>query len=224
MRTLRLAPFVVGAALLAVLAFAQPAAEKADLLNFAKGDLPNDTGSDKKTYSLADQPDLGKCLKVEFPAGDSVGVRLAKVTDWKRYATLEFDALNPGKEDVIFGFNVAHRRSTNYQTRVEMPFTLKPGKNHVRLGIDEMANVNGSAPDLAHVTRWFIASQSDKPVTAYFGNITLEGGEAAAAPAAPAVGPAPNTAYRVQGTVGDLKVDLLITPVPLKAPAAPPGP
>jgi len=192
MRTLRLAPFVVGAALLAVTALAEPPAETADLLNFAKGDLPNDTGSDKKTYSLADQPDLGKCLKVEFPAGDSVGVRLARVTDWKRYATLEFDAFNPGKEDLKFGFNVAHRRSTNYQTRVEMPFTLKPGKNRVRLGIDEMANVNGSAPDLAHVTRWFIASQSDKPVTAYFGNITLEGGEAAAAPAAPAQRPRPN--------------------------------
>src|SRR6185437_308935 len=91
-----------------------------------------------------------------------------------------------------------------------------------RLGIDEMVNVNGSAPDLAHVTRWFIASQSDKPVTAYFGNITLEGGAAAAAPAAPAGGPAPNTAYRIQGTIGDLKVDLLITPVLLKTLAAPP--
>lgn len=222
MRALRLAAFGFGAAVLAVTAFAQPPAEKADLLNFARGDLPNDTGSDKKTYSLADQPELGKCLKVEFPAGDSVGVRLAKVTDWKRYATLEFDAFNPGQEVVKFGFNVAHRRSTTYQTRVEMPFTLKPGKNHVRLGIDEMANVNGSAPDLAHVTRWFIASQSDRPVTAYFGNISLEGGEAAAAPAAPAGGPAPNTAYRVEGFVGNLKIDLLITPVPLRAPAAPP--
>ncbi len=223
MRTLRLAPFVVGAALLAVTAFAQPPAEKADLLNFANGDLPNDTGSDQKTYSLADQPDLGKCLKVEFPAGDSVGVRLAKVADWKRYATLEFDAFNPGKEDVKFGFNVAHRRSTNYQTRIETPFTLKPGKNHVRLGIDEMANVNGSAPDLAHVTRWFIASQSDRPVTAYFGNISPGRRRGGRRPAASAGGLAPNTAYRVQGTIGDLKVDLLITPVPLKAPAAPPA-
>ena len=222
MRTLRLAPFVAGAALLALAAFAQPPAEKADLMNFTKGQLPSDTGSDKQFYSIVDQPDLGKALKVDFPPGDSFGDRSAKVTDWKRYASVEFDAVNPGKENVKFGFNVAHRRSTNYQTRVEMPFTLKPGKNHVRLGIDEMANVNGSAPDLAHVTRWFIASQSDKPVAAYFGAITLEGGEADAAPAAPAGGPAPNTAYRVQGTIGDLKVDLLITPVPLKAPAAPP--
>jgi hypothetical protein len=29
-----------------------------------------------------------------------------------------------------------------------------------------MANVYGSAPDLAHLTRWIIASQADKPVTA----------------------------------------------------------
>ena len=94
-------------------------------------------------------------------------------------------------------------------------WALSESPNLVRIGIDEMANVNGSAPDLAHVTRWFIASQSDKPVAAYFGAITLEGGEADAAPAAPAVGPAANTAYRIQGTIGDLKVDLLITPVPL---------
>ncbi|MFO0966949.1 MAG: hypothetical protein U0793_15355 [Gemmataceae bacterium] len=220
MRTLHFAP-LIGVALLVGAAFAQPPAEKVDLLNFAKGDLPNDTGSDKKTYSLADQPGLGKCLKVDFPAGDSVGVRLAKVTDWKRYATVEFDAFNPGKNDIKFGFNVAHRRSTNYHTRIEAPFTLKPGKSRVRLGIDEMVNVNGSAPDLAHVTRWFIASQSDKPVTAYFGAITLEGGEAAAAPVAPAGGLPANTAFRVQGTIGDLKVDLLITPVPLKAPSPP---
>ena len=43
MRTLRLAPLAIGAALLAVTAFAQPPAEKPVLLNFAKGDLPNDT-------------------------------------------------------------------------------------------------------------------------------------------------------------------------------------
>ena len=134
MRTLHFAP-LIGVALLVGAAFAQPPAEKVDLLNFAKGDLPNDTGSDKKTYSLADQPGLGKCLKVDFPAGDSVGVRLAKVTDWKRYATVEFDAFNPGKNDIKFGFNVAHRRSTNYHTRIEAPFTLKPGKSRVRLGI-----------------------------------------------------------------------------------------
>jgi hypothetical protein len=207
---------LVGAALLTVTAFGQTPSEKADLMNFAKGQTPSDTGSDKKIYALEEQSDLGKALKVDFPAGDSFGDRSAKVTDWKRFAAVEFDAVNPGKENLKFGFNVAHRRSTSYQTRVEVPFTLKPGKNHVRLGIDEMSNVNGSAPDLAHVTRWYIASQSDKAVTAYFGNITLEGGEAAPATAPAVGGPAPNVAYQVKGTIGDLKVDLLITPIPLK--------
>jgi hypothetical protein len=207
-------------ALLAVTAFAQAPSEKADLLNVQKGQTPSDTGSDKKFYSLVDHPDLGKALKVEFPPGDSFGDRSSKVADWKRYAAVEFDAVNPTKETLKFALNVAHRRSTSYQTRVEVPFTLKPGKNHVRLGTDEMANVNGSAADLAHVTRWYVVAQTDKPVTIFFSNITLEGGEAAAAPAAG--GPAPNVAYRVQGTIGDLKVDLLITPVPLKGPAAAP--
>jgi hypothetical protein len=211
----RLTALVAVVALLGLTALAQAPAEKADLMNFANGHLPNDTGSDKQIYSLAEHPDLGKALKVEFPPGDSFGDKSAKVTDWKRYATLEFDAVNPGKDTLKFGFNIAHRRSTNYQTRIEMPFTLKAGKNHIRLGIDEMANVNGSAPDLAHVTRWYVATQNDKPATVYFGNITLEGGEAAPAPAAGG-GPAPNVAYKVQGTIGDLKVDLLITPVPLQ--------
>ena len=188
----RIAALIACTALLSVAAFAQPSAEKADLMNFAKGQLPTDTGSDKKFYSLVDHPDLGKALKVEFPPSDSFGDRAAKVTDWKRYAAVEFDAFNPEKESIKFGFNVPHRRTTSFQTRVEVPFTLKPGKNQVRLGIDEMSNINGSAPDLAHVTRWYIASQSDKPVTVYFGNITLEGGEAAPAAAPAAAAAAPN--------------------------------
>src|SRR5262249_23545042 len=62
-----------------------------------------------------------------------------------------------------------------------------------------------------------------KEGTVYLGRRAREGGEAAPAAAPAAGGPAPNVAYRVQGTIGDLKVDLLITPIPLKGSAlAPP--
>jgi len=221
LKTPRTASLILGAVLLTVTALAQAPSEKAVLLDFQKGQLPTDTGSDKKIYSLVEHPDLGKALKVEFPPGDSFGDRQSKVADWKRYAAVEFDAVNAGKETLKFGLNVAHRRSTGYQTRVEVPFSLKPGTNHVRIGIDEMANVNGSAPDLAHVTRWYIAAQTSQAETVYFGNITLEGGEAAPAPGSAVGGPAPNVAYHVKGTIGELKVDLLITPVPLKGSVTP---
>jgi hypothetical protein len=214
---------LLAAALIAASAIGQAPSEKADLIDFKKGQLPTDTGSDKKFYSVVDHAEIGKALKVDFPAGDSVGDRQTRVADWKRYATVEFDAFNPGKEDHKFGFNVAHRRSSSFQTRVEVPFVLKPGKNHVRLAIDEMVNVNGSAPDMAHVTRWFIAEASSKACTVYLGNITLEGGEPTPAPLpAGGFGLPANTAFKVQGTVGNLKVDLLITPVPLTGAAPAP--
>ena len=90
----------------------------------------------------------GKALKVDFAAGDSFGVRSARVKDWKPYIFLQFDAFNPEQGNVGLQFNVKHRRTTSYQTRVEHAITLKPGKNSVKVGIDELANVNGSAPDL----------------------------------------------------------------------------
>jgi hypothetical protein len=227
LNTSRLVPLSLALALLVSTAHGQATPGKADLLNFAKGQMPNDTGSGKQIYAAAEHPELGKCLKVEFAPGDSFGDRASKVKNWKQYVALQFNAFNPGKEDVKLGLNVAHRRSTNFQTRVEVPFTLKPGKNTVRLGIDEMVNTNGSAPDLANVVRWYIADAGGKGPTIYFGNLSLEGsgeaGPAAGSPgAAPVLGLPANVAFRVQGTVGNMKVDLTITPIPLQGSATAP--
>ena len=90
----------------------------------------------------------GPALKVVYHAGDSFGDRQARISNWKDFISLEFDALNPAGENVGVTLTVKHRRSTSYQTRVDVPITLKPGKNSVRIGIDEMLNVNGSTPDL----------------------------------------------------------------------------
>jgi hypothetical protein len=215
---------LIGCVVLAIsVVRAQDAPGTTYLLDVARGQLPTDTGSDEKTYSEADHADLGKCLKVEFRAGDSVGDRVSRVKNWKPFVALQFDAINPSKEDLKFVLNVFHRRTTNYQTRVVVPFTLKPGKNHIRIGTDEMVNVNGSAPDLTNVTRWYINVEDKKAPTIFFSGLAFEAADApAASPAAPAA--AGNVAYRIQGTVGDLKVDLTITPIPLKPATPAPGP
>jgi hypothetical protein len=103
---------------------------------------------------------------------------------------------------------------------VAYPIKLKPGKNEVKIGIDELANVNGSAPDLAHVTKWYINDTEGKGPTVYFGDIWLEGGEAAApaAPGAPA-GPPPLIGYHIKGRVGNVDVDLTVTPFVAAGPA-----
>src|SRR5262249_54172952 len=123
---------------------------------------------------------------------------------------------------------VIHGRSTSYQTRVVVPIRLTPGKNEVNLGIDEMANVNGSAPDLQNVVRWYILDADRKAPTVYFSDIWLEGGELAAGPGPliPAMPlPAnPNVGYRIKGRIGNQEVDLTVTPFVLAGAPAAAGP
>jgi hypothetical protein len=197
---------------------------KVVLLDVGKGQLPPDTGQDDKT-----KPEIvdgfkglgGRALKVAFNRGDSFGARAGSAANWKRFARLRFDAFNPAKEPVVLALTVVHARSASYQTRVVQPIKLKPGKNEVALGIDELTNVNGSAPDLARVTRWYVLDVANKAPTVYFGDIWLEGGEPPAAPAAASPGgPAPLIGYRLKGKVGRLDIDLTLTPFVVPGPAA----
>ena len=49
---------------------------------------------------------------------------------------MEFSAFNPSAENVNLSFAVRNRWTTNYQTRVDVPIALKPGRNHVWLGFE----------------------------------------------------------------------------------------
>jgi hypothetical protein len=196
----------------------QPPASRAYLLNLAKGQTFTEIGSDDKTRPevVADFKELGgKALKVTFFKGDSVGDRLAKVKNWKPFTTLRTNVFNPSKENVKLGLNIFHGRSTNYNTRIEQMVVLKPGKNEVSIGIDELQNTNGTVPALSDVRKWYFADTEGKELTLYFGDMWLEGGEATLA--GPAAGPAvgglnPLVGYRIKGKVGNTDIDLTITP------------
>jgi hypothetical protein len=199
---------------------------KTVLLNVQAGQVPPDTGMETKTKpeiveNVKDLP--GKALKVAFAPGDSVGSRPGLGQNWKKHAFLRFDAVNPGTDPVTLDLTVLHARSSSYQTRVVVPIKLKPGKNEVKIGIDEMANVNGSAPDLAKVSKWYLADSANKGPTVYFGDIWLEGGDGPGLPPGvpPGFGPAaPPAGYRVTGKIGNQDVDLTVTPITGGAPTA----
>lgn len=189
------------------------------LMQVSQGQLPTDTGMDDKTKPeiVENFKELGgiKAMKVAFAPGDSVGVRPTNPKNWKQYAQFRCDVFNPAQNPVNLELTVVHARSTNYQTRVVAPLKLKAGKNEVKIGIDELVNVNGSAPDLANVTRWYIGDVDKKGPTVYFSDLWLEGG-AGAAPVVgspmPPAGNAPLVGYKIKGKVGTLEVDLTITP------------
>ncbi len=210
--------WVVGLGILvAALSAGEAWARKDALLDVTGGQIPNDTGSDGATkMTIEDNAQLGgKALKVVFAPGDSFGVRTVKPRNWKPYITLEFEVFNPGKADVGLQFNVRHKRSTSYQTRVEHGFTVKPGKNSIKIGLDELVNVNGSAPDLSDAQKWYINPTEGKSPTLYFSDIFLVGDDAAPAPVAgggPAV-MAFSGSFRVTGKVGDMHVDLTVQPL-----------
>jgi hypothetical protein len=183
----------------------------------SKGQLPADTGMDDKT-----KPEVvdnfkelgGKALKVAFAPGDSFGARGGSEHNWKRFAFFRFNAFNPSPNTAALEVTVVHARSASYQTRVVVPIKLKPGNNEVKLGIDAMANVNGSVPDLACVERWYILDVDRKGPTAYFSDIWLEGGEppALAPVSRSSAGPQPLVGYRLKGKVGSMEIDLTLTP------------
>ena len=210
----------------------EAAARQEALLDLAKGQTFNDTGSDGATkYSIVDLPELGgQALKVVFAPGDSAGDRSSRIRDWKPFIALQFDAYNPGQEKVRLTLTIKHKRTTSFQTRVDMPVVLQPGKTAVKIGIDEMTNVNGSAPDLSSVGRWYIAAEPEKAPTVYFGTFWLVGDDlpaAASAPAGAAAGPlaaGPAPVYRIKGTIGQVKADLIATPDSGAVVAAPASP
>ncbi len=191
------------------------AAREAILLAPSQGNLPTDTGSDGLTkLAIVDIAELGgKALKIDYHAGDSVGDRITKIENWKPFVALRFDAFNPAAAKVELTLTVKHRRTTSYATRADVPFSLAPGKNRIRLGIDEMVNVNGSLPDLAHVVRWYIACRAGETPTVFLSDLVLEGADEATAVSGvgPAAGPA--VPYHIRGTIGDMPVDLVATPL-----------
>jgi len=214
----RLAWLLIGCAALVPLgAPREAAAREQPLLAVSQGQLFNETGRDvATTYELVDSPELGgKAVKVVFAPGDSAGVRQPRLKNWKPFIALQFNALNPAKAAVQLTLTVRHKRTTNLATRVDVPIKLQPGKNSVKIGIDEMLNTNGSAPDLSDVNKWYIACEEKAPTTLYFGDLVLVGDDLpAVAAAAGGAGPGgPAAAYHITGTIGPGgQVDLTATP------------
>ncbi len=174
----------VSVSLLDVAGEAPGAERRTPLLNVGQGQTPNDTALEKKSkLTIEDAPRQlgGKALKVVFADGDSFGMsRGASQRDWRPFTAVEFSAFNPSQRDVRLSFAVRHRATKGFQTRVDVPVTLKPGKNDVRLSIAKMVNVDGSQPDLSDVKHWYVACHPGQTPTLYFGDFWLVGGAAPA--------------------------------------------
>lgn len=167
------------------LAHGQPSATEAYLLNVGKEQTFNSIGSDDKTKPefVDDFKEFGgKAIKVAFFKGDSVGDSVAKVKNWKPFATLRVNVFNSGNETVMLGLNIFHAGSTNYSTRIELPVVVKPGKNEITFAITDVKNTNGSTPVLTDIRKWYFADAEGKEPTLYFGDMLLEGAVATVTP------------------------------------------
>jgi hypothetical protein len=148
-------------------------AGKAFLLRGSAGDLPSETGTEATVVTKAEHRDLGgPALKIEL--ADSFGQKVAAVADWAPFTALRLDVVNPGAAEAVVELSLFHAGTKNFATRVVVPIRLKPGKNAVRIPLADLKNTNGSAPDLANVRRWYVAT-TGKPVSLFVGDVWLEG-------------------------------------------------
>ncbi|MBM4039692.1 MAG: hypothetical protein FJ290_14380 [Planctomycetes bacterium] len=196
-------------------------AGSATLLAVSKGQMPGDTNADPQ-LSLAEQAELGgACLKVVFAQGSAFGETRPKITDWTAFRTVKFDAFNPSDKPVSLSLCVRHKGTTGYPTRADSSLMLKPGKNSIAIALANVANVDGSRPDLSQVRHWYVTCDAAN-TTVLFGDFTLEGeGAPAAAPAAQAPAAAGGP-IKITGKTGDMAVDLTVSGLgPGTAPAAP---
>ncbi len=178
-------PLLIACVFVFVLNFAvdvEAVERRIPLLNVSTGQLPNDTALEnqsKLTIETGPRNFSEQTLKVIFADGDSFGVsRGASERNWQSFAAVEFTAFNPSTKDVQLTFAARHRGTTGFQTRVDVPVMLEPGRNAVRLSIDEMVNVDGSSPDLSDIVHWYLANPSGQTPTLYFSDFWLVGGEA----------------------------------------------
>ena len=149
------------------------------LFDVTHGQQPSDTGSDKVFFNIEDCKGLGgPALKVECPAGDSFGDRVAKVTNWKPFTQLEFSIFNPTFDPITLGYNIKHQRSVSYATRLDVPLRVLPGRNDLKISISSLTNVDGSAADIEKIVRWYLANTTGKKITLYIGDISLTGDDA----------------------------------------------
>jgi len=223
-------PWAVGVFILAVGLAANGEAATATLLAPSKGQMPNDTNADPQ-IALDEKAELGgACLKVVFTQQDSAfGETRPKVTDWSGFKSIKFSAFNPSQNVISLSLCIRHKGTTGYPTRADVAFMLKPGKNSLEFPLADLANVDGSRPDLTFVKQWYVPCGT-AGTTVYFGDFLLEGEGAAAAPAAPAAAAAPAAQggpIRITGKIGDMAVDLTISGIgaaPAPATGAAPAP
>jgi hypothetical protein len=145
---------------------------KTYLLRGAAGELPSETGDDKTKMSKIESKELGSAA-IEIQLLDTFGQSKARVADWTGFTALRLDIVNKGGKELEVELDLFHSGTKDFATRVVAPFILKPGKNEVRIAVKDLKNTNGSAPKLAEVKRWYVASGT--PVTLHVGDVWLEG-------------------------------------------------
>lgn len=130
------------------------------LLKVSGGQTFTDIGSDDKTTPVpVDKQDLTKGLNVAFAPGDTVGDRVSKVKSWKPFETLHISVVNPSNQPAKLVLSLFHAGTKNYDTRVVLPLVFPPGEHDLVTPVEALANVNGSAPVLSDVRKWYLADE-----------------------------------------------------------------
>jgi hypothetical protein len=186
-------------------------ASKTYLLRGSAGELPSEVGDDSTKMTKVESKELGG-MAIRIEVKDTFGQKSTKVEDWTPFRILRLDIVNEGDKELEAEFNLFHSGTKAFATRVVAPFSLKPGKNEIRIAVKDLKNSNGSPAKLAEVRRWYVASRT--PVTLLVGDIFLEGKDGGAATGAIKTDPARLERIRAA------KMPTFAKPIPYNTPEA----
>lgn len=162
-------------------AWEKPASEaKTALINISAGQKPSDVGSDTlDKLTIVDFPQLGgKALRVFQLAGDTFGQGQMKIADWSPYKEFRVSTYSPAKEELELTLTISHAGTKNFDTRIDVPVTLAPGKGEISVPLAGLKNNGGGSPNWKQIKRWYMALPANAPQELFFGDFWLVGGSA----------------------------------------------
>ena len=156
----------------------EPTAEtKIALIQVSAGQKPSDVGSDdtNKLTIVAQSPLGGQALRVFELKDDSFGQGQLKTTNWAPFHEFRVETFNPTREKIEAVLTIAHADTRNFDTRIDYPVTLPPGKGVVSAPLAKLLNNNGGRPNLKQVKRWYLHFPNNPARELFFGDFLLIG-------------------------------------------------
>jgi len=157
-------------------------AKKMAILNFNKGEMPDDNNA--CTVSLSEEhgdKEGDFTLKLEFAAKSKdatpwSAVFQPKKAAWSAFTKVKFNVFNPSDKEVKMGWMIKGAKGSNGpENRKDWEVKLPPGKSEQEIKITDVKCNDGTSPlDCSKIYIWAFWNLEEQPMTVFVQKLWLE--------------------------------------------------